>query len=263
MPHFSLKLALALRSNGGSQLIEDAEVGGQLVHMSSEAVRRAYRRWAPVYDFTFGKVADWGRMRTVDYINRLEGRVLEVGIGTGISLPHYKRSLSVTAIDLSPDMLKRARERVEREQLDHIESVMEMDAADMSFPDNSFDVVVAMYVLTVVPDPRRVMQELQRVCRPGGEVIVVNHFSKSEGIRGRVEKAMAPFASLLGWRPQFPMETLFSCDRLAVKGATELKPFGLFTLLRFEKVQEAQTMSHKTVREEGLRPVLETAKRRA
>jgi phosphatidylethanolamine/phosphatidyl-N-methylethanolamine N-methyltransferase len=238
-------------------------VGGQLVHMSSEAVRRAYRRWAPVYDFTFGKVADWGRMRTVDYINGLEGRVLEVGIGTGISLPHYKRSLKVTAIDLSPDMLKRARERVEREQLSHVEDIIEMDAGDMSFPDNSFDVVVAMYVLTVVPEPRRVMQELQRVCKPGGEVIVVNHFSKTDGLRGRVEKALAPFASLLGWRPQFPMETLFHCDRLIVKGASELKPFGLFTLLRFEKAREAQVLSHKTMRDQASRPTLQAAKRRA
>jgi phosphatidylethanolamine/phosphatidyl-N-methylethanolamine N-methyltransferase len=231
--------------------------------MSSEAVRRAYRRWAPVYDFTFGKVADWGRMRTVDYINGLEGRVLEVGIGTGISLPHYNRSLKVTAIDLSPDMLKRARERVEREQLTHVEDIIEMDAGDMSFPDNSFDVVVAMYVLTVVPEPRRVMQELQRVCKPGGEVIVVNHFSKTEGLRGKVEKALAPFASLLGWRPQFPMETLFHCDRLVVKGASELKPFGLFTLLRFEKAREAQVLNHKAKREQASRPTLQAAKRRA
>jgi phosphatidylethanolamine/phosphatidyl-N-methylethanolamine N-methyltransferase len=247
----------------GRNLVKDAEVGGQLVHMSSEAVRRAYRRWAPVYDFTFGKIADWGRMRTVDYINRLEGRVLEVGIGTGISLPHYKRSLRVTAIDLSPDMLKRARERVERERLVHVEDVIEMDAGGMSFPDNSFDVVVAMYVLTVVPDPRRVMHELQRVCKPGGEVIVVNHFSTTEGLRGKVEKAMAPFASLLGWRPQFPMDTLFQCDGLIVKGATELKPFGLFTLLRFEKAQEAQIVSHKARREHAAQPVFEAAKRRA
>jgi phosphatidylethanolamine/phosphatidyl-N-methylethanolamine N-methyltransferase len=231
--------------------------------MSSEAVRKAYRRWAPVYDFTFGKVADWGRMRTVDHINKREGRVLEVGIGTGISLPHYKRSLSVTAIDLSPDMLKRARERVEREKLTHVDDIIEMDASDMSFPDNSFDVVVAMYVLTVVPDPKRVMQELQRVCKPGGEVIVVNHFSKTEGLRGAVEKVMAPFASTLGWRPHFPMETLFDCDRLIVKGATDLKPFGLFTLLRLEKAHEWQTVSHKTMREATGRPVLETAKRRA
>jgi phosphatidylethanolamine/phosphatidyl-N-methylethanolamine N-methyltransferase len=133
----------------------------------------------------------------------------------------------------------------------------------MSFPDNSFDVVVAMYVLTVVPEPRRVMQELQRVCKPGGEVIVVNHFSKTEGLRGKVEKALAPFASLLGWRPQFPMETLFHCDRLIVKGASELKPFGLFTLLRFEKAREAGVLSHKAIREQESRPMLHAAKRRA
>src|SRR5215211_573659 len=133
------------------------------------------------------------------------------------------RSLSVTAIDLSPEMLKRARERVEKEGLFHVEDIMEMDAADMSFPDNSFDVVVAMYVLTVVPHPKQVMRELQRVCKPGGEVIVVNHFSKTNGLRGVVEKALAPFASTLGWRPQFPMETLFNCEDLVVKDATELK----------------------------------------
>jgi phosphatidylethanolamine/phosphatidyl-N-methylethanolamine N-methyltransferase len=242
--------------------LKDAEVGGQLVNMSSDAVRRAYRRWAPVYDFTFGKIADWGRMRTVDYINRLEGSVLEVGIGTGISLPHYKRTLEVTAIDLSPEMLKRARERVERERLTHVVDVAEMDAGDMSFPDNRFDVVVAMYVLTVVPDPKQVMRELQRVCKPGGQVIVVNHFSKAEGLRGAVEKALAPFAALLGWRPQFPMETLFDCDRLIVRGATQLKPFGLFTLLRFEKAHETQILSHKAMR--GQAPyVLQAAKRRA
>jgi phosphatidylethanolamine/phosphatidyl-N-methylethanolamine N-methyltransferase len=244
-------------------LARDADVGGHLVDLNEEAVRRAYKRWAPVYDFTFGKVADWGRMRTVDYINQLEGKVLEVGIGTGISLPHYKRTLNVTAIDLSPEMLKRARERVEREGLFHVEDIIEMNAADMSFPDNSFDVVVAMYVLTVVPEPKRVMRELQRVCKPGGEVIVVNHFSKTNGLRGVVEKVLAPFASTLGWRPQFPMETLFNCDELIVKGATELKPFGLFTLLRFEKAPEGETVSHKPVRESAGTIKLEAAKRRA
>jgi phosphatidylethanolamine/phosphatidyl-N-methylethanolamine N-methyltransferase len=94
-------------------------------------------------------------------------------------------------------------------------------------------------------------------------VIVVNHFSKSEGLRGRVEKALAPFAALLGWRPQFPMETLFDCDRLIVKGAMELKPFGLFTLLRFEKATEAQVTMHKTVAGQASRPKFAPVKRRA
>jgi phosphatidylethanolamine/phosphatidyl-N-methylethanolamine N-methyltransferase len=238
-------------------------VGGQLVQMSSEAVRRAYRRWAPVYDFMFGKLTDWGRMPAVDYINGREGSVLEVGIGTGISLPQYKRSLQVTAIDLSPEMLKRARERVQREGLSHVKDILEMDAGHMSFPDNSFDVVVAMYVLTVVPDPRRVMQELQRVCKPGGEVIVVNHFSKTGGLRSTAEKILAPLASVLGWRPHFPMETLFDCEQLVFKGATELKPFGMVTLVRFEKAREVRILSHKAMRNQTAAPVLEAAKRRA
>jgi phosphatidylethanolamine/phosphatidyl-N-methylethanolamine N-methyltransferase len=213
----------------------------KLAHMNEEEVRRAYARWAPVYDVTFGKVADWGRMRTVDHINTKQGRVLEVGIGTGISLPHYKRSLKVTAIDLSPEMLKRARQRVRRDRLKHIEAVIEMDAGKMTFADDSFDVVVAMYVLTVVPDPAQVMAELERVCRPGGEVIIVNHFSQSHGLRGAVEKALAPFATRLGWRPEFPMQTLMSRPRLKIVEATALKPFGLFTMLRFRKAAEGGT----------------------
>jgi phosphatidylethanolamine/phosphatidyl-N-methylethanolamine N-methyltransferase len=216
--------------------------------MNEEEVRRAYARWAPVYDFTFGKVADWGRMRTVDYINTKHGRVLEVGIGTGISLPHYKRSLRVTAIDLSPEMLKRARQRVRRERLKHIEAVIEMDAGAMTFTDDSFDVVVAMYVLTVVPDPNQVMAELERVCKPGGEVIIVNHFSQQHGLRGAVEKALAPFAKGLGWRPEFPMETLMNRPRLQVIDAINLKPFGLFTLLRFRKLAEGERRPRRTRR---------------
>ena len=216
----------------------------RLVDMNEDSLRRTYARWAPIYDVTFGKVSDWGRMRTVDYINRHnEGRVLEVGVGTGISLPHYKRSLQVTAIDLSPQMLKRARERVAKEDIGHVEAVLEMDAGAMSFPDDSFDVVVAMYVMTVVPDPKQVMFELQRVCKPGGEVVIVNHFSHDKGLRGSVEKALAPFARTLGWRPEFPVETLLTCNRLRMKAAAPLKPFGLFTLLTFEKMPEGAVVS--------------------
>ena len=100
-----------------------------------------------------------------------------------------------------------------------------------------------MYVLTVVPDPKKVMEELERVCRPGGEVIVVNHFSQSHGLRGAVEKVLAPFATRLGWRPEFPMETLLSRPRLEIVEATDLKPFGLFTMLRFRKTAEGESQA--------------------
>lgn len=203
--------------------------------MDEGAVRRAYARWAPVYDMTFGRIADAGRMRTVDHINRFNGRVLEVGVGTGISLPRYRQSLKITGIDLSPEMLAKARRRVERLRLTNVEAIIEMDAGDMSFADASFDIVVAMYVLTVVPEPARVMRELERVCRPSGQVIIVNHFSQDHGVRGAVEKAMGRFGEALGWRPDFPIDTLMVCDGLKLVDAQPLKPFGLFTMLRFIK----------------------------
>jgi phosphatidylethanolamine/phosphatidyl-N-methylethanolamine N-methyltransferase len=110
-----------------------------------------------------------------------------------------------------------------------------MDASDMSFPDNSFDVVVAMFVMTVVPEPAKVMRELERVCRQSGQVIVVNHFSAEGGVRGLVEKTMAPFAASLGWRPEFPVERLLGREALTLTEQRPLQPLGLFTMLRFVK----------------------------
>lgn len=210
-------------------------MSNRIIDMDEGAVKRAYARWAPVYDVTFGRIAEAGRNRTVEHINQYEGRVLEVGVGTGMSLPNYHRRLKITGIDLSPEMLKKARRRVVRNRLNHVEAVLEMDASDMDFPDNSFDIVVAMYVLTVVPDPIQVMRELERVCRPGGQVFVVNHFSQDHGVRGIVEKAMGRFGEKLGWRPEFPVETLMVCDRLKLVETQLMRPFGLFTIMRFVK----------------------------
>ena len=158
--------------------------------MDAAAVRHAYRRWAPVYDFTFGQIAEAGRKHAVKIINSRKGRVLEVGVGTGLSLPCYGSHLTLTGIDLSPEMLDKAREKVERRGLDNIAGLHEMDAGALAFPDESFDTVVAMYVMTVVPEPERVMRELERVCAAGGEVILVNHFSQEEG-RSRLVRAEA------------------------------------------------------------------------
>ena len=212
----------------------------KIAEMGEQAVKKAYARWAPVYDFTFGVIADAGRKRAVRHINSLPpSRVLEVGVGTGISLPGYRSDHVITGIDLSPEMLAKARERVRRAGLTNIEGIMEMDAGEMAFDDASFDVVVAMYVMTVVPDPVRVMRELERVCRPGGEIILVNHFSTDKGLRGSVERKMARFAEDLGWRPEFPKETIMVCDNLRLVSETPIQPFGLFTMLRFHKAPEA------------------------
>lgn len=210
-------------------------MGSKVPVMDEASVRDAYRRWAPVYDYTFGQVAEAGRKQAVKLINEREGSVLEVGVGTGLSLPAYASRLTVTGIDLSPEMLDKARGRVARHKLDNIEGLYEMDAGALSFADESFDTVVAMYVMTVVPEPEKVMRELERVCRKGGEVILVNHFSQDDGARGFLERKLAPFADYIGWRPVFELDRVLVCDRLRLVERRSLKPFGLFTMLRFVK----------------------------
>ncbi len=132
-------------------------------------------------------------------------------------------------------MLSKARERVMDGGLRNIEALREMDAEHLEFPDNHFTTIVAMYVMTVVPDPERVMAELERVCAPGGEVILVNHFSQEEGVRGWVERRMAPFADKIGWRSLFDISRVQVCDDLELVERKALRPLGLFTMLRFAK----------------------------
>jgi len=200
----------------------------------------AYRRWAPVYDYTFGLVAGESRRHAVQVLNQRQGRILEVGVGTGLSLPDYKSHLEVVGIDLSPEMLEKARERVNEEKLDHVTGLHEMDASDLKFADGSFDIVVAMFVMTVVPDPEKVMRELSRVVKPGGEVMLVNHFSQREGVRGWVERRMAPFADKIGWRSIFDQSRVEVCDDLQLLERKALRPFGLFTMMRFAKSDAAR-----------------------
>jgi phosphatidylethanolamine/phosphatidyl-N-methylethanolamine N-methyltransferase len=216
--------------------------GGRIVgigRIDEDVVKSAYRRWAPVYDHTFGLVAAEGRKHAVELINRRQGRVLEVGVGTGLSLPAYARHLEIVGIDLSPEMLEKAHERVEEERLTNVAGLHEMDAGNLQFPDNSFDTVVAMYVMTVVPDPEIVMRELARVAKPGGEVMLVNHFSQEEGVRGWVERRMAPFADRLGWRPVFDVGRVMGCEDLRLVEQRSLRPLGLFTMMRFTKSLDA------------------------
>jgi phosphatidylethanolamine/phosphatidyl-N-methylethanolamine N-methyltransferase len=206
--------------------------------MDEAAIKTAYRRWAPVYDNTFGRFTTEGRRHAVEIINQRHGKVLEVGVGTGLSLPDYGRHLQIVGIDLSPEMLDKAREKVAEEGLSNVTGLHEMDASELTFQTGSFDTVVAMYVMTVVPEPEKVMRELARVCKVGGEVILVNHFSQEEGVRGWVERRMAPFADKLGWHPVFDVDRVMVCDNLKLVGRRALRPWGLFTMLRFEKMRE-------------------------
>lgn len=211
--------------------------------MDEDDVREAYRRWAPVYDFTFGKISTAGRRHAVEMINNSKGKVLEVGVGTGLSLPEYKPHLEITGIDLAPEMLQKARERVKAEGLKNVAGLYEMDAGNLEFPDASFDTAVAMYVITVVPDPERVMRELARVVKPGGQVLLVNHFSQDEGVRGWVERQMAPFADLVGWHSVFETARVMGCPDLKLIERKSLRPWGIFTMMRFEKLAGAMAVA--------------------
>ncbi len=225
-----------------------ASASDAAAHQMDEAdVRDAYRRWAPVYDYTFGRISTTGRRHAVEIINGSAGKVLEVGVGTGLSLPEYKSHLEITGIDLAPEMLERARERVAAEKLTNVAGLHEMDAGNLQFPDASFDMVVAMYVITVVPDPEKVMRELARVVKPGGEVMLVNHFSQDDGVRGWVERRMAPFADLVGWHSVFNDSRVMVCDDLKLIDRRALRPWGLFTMMRFRK--EANAGRHQLAAE--------------
>ena len=200
--------------------------------LDAAAVRAAYRRWAGFYDASFGGVSAWGRRAAVRAVNALPGRrVLEVGVGTGLALPHYAPDKRVVGIDLSPDMLARARARVAAGRLAHVEALLEMDAEATSFPDASFDIAVAMFVASVVPHPRQLLTELKRVVRPGGHILFVNHFAAEGGVRWWAERMLAPASRKLGWHPDFRFEALLPPADLAAARRRPMPPFGLFTMV--------------------------------
>ncbi|HZO04054.1 MAG TPA: methyltransferase domain-containing protein [Burkholderiales bacterium] len=177
--------------------------------MQIEAVKTAYRRYARIYDMVFGAVLQPGRKAVLDALKLKPGdRVLEVGVGTGISLPLYPREVRITGIDVSREMLERARARVARAKLPNVEALLEMDAEAMSFPDASFDKVVAMYVVSVVPRPARLLEELHRVCRPDGEIFIVNHFQSENRVMGAIERMLGTVSSQIGFDPQVDLRSL-------------------------------------------------------
>jgi phosphatidylethanolamine/phosphatidyl-N-methylethanolamine N-methyltransferase len=202
-------------------------------------IEKAYARWAPVYDLVFGAVFDKGRQAAIAAAERIGGRILEVGVGTGISLPDYARSNRLTGVDISVPMLKKARERVTAQGLANVEALAVMDAAQMALPDASFDVVVAQYVITAVPHPEATLDEFARVLRPGGEIVLVNHIGAETGFRRAFEQGFAPVARQLGWRPEFPWARLGAwVERARGMRLIErrpMPPLGHFSLIRFGK----------------------------
>src|SRR5262245_54311610 len=166
-------------------------------------LNNAYAAWAPIYDIVFGAVFDQGRKASIEAAERIGGRILDVGIGTGISLEDFSPANRVIGVDISEPMLRRAHRRVIESNLAHVEGLAVMDAEKLGFPDNAFDVLVAQYVITAVPNPDATLDEFVRVTKPGGEIILVNHIGAESGPRMLFEAAFAPVARRLGWRPEF------------------------------------------------------------
>lgn len=211
--------------------------------MRTSTIRSAYRRYAAIYDAVFGDVFEAGRRRATEIINDMAGpqRVLEIGVGTGLSLDLYRPDHRVVGIDLSPEMLKRAHDRVAKRHLPQVEALMEMNAEHLSFEDESFDVVAAMHVVSVVSDPQQVMREMQRVCKPGGTILIVNHFSdENSRIMSRLERMLAPCAGMLGWHPYFPFQPLLDGhDDLNLLSVEPQRPLGMFKVVRLRKETQA------------------------
>ena len=201
--------------------------------MEIEAIRAAYRRYARIYDAVFGPILHPGRKQIIDALNCRPGdTILEVGVGTGLSLPLYPGNVKVTGIDISTEMLEKARARVEEGGLSQVQAVLEMDAEELRFPDSNFDKVVAMYVVSVVSDPSRVVEEMRRVCKPGGEIFIVNHFRARNPVIRVLEGLLSPLAKLVGFHPDLALEDLLEKTRLDVVDIRSTNLFGYWKVLR-------------------------------
>jgi phosphatidylethanolamine/phosphatidyl-N-methylethanolamine N-methyltransferase len=188
--------------------------------VENDFVEGVYDKLAKVYDLTFGPTLHPGRLQAIQRMGITgQDRVLEVGVGTGINLSLYPRDATVTGIDFSSSMLEKARERAVRKDVPHSLRLLQMDAADLKFADDSFDIVYAPYLISVVPDPVRVAQEMRRVCRPGGRIVILNHFLSPNPILSRLERSISPFTIHIGFKSDL--------DLPAFLAQAELQPISI------------------------------------
>jgi phosphatidylethanolamine/phosphatidyl-N-methylethanolamine N-methyltransferase len=217
-----------------------SEIRREIAQLENAHVEEAYARWAPVYDLAFTAVMAPGRRAAVAAAQRRGGLILDVGVGTGLELPMFDPRVSVVGVDLSEPMLRRAQGRAARENLRQVAGLCVMDATRLAFAAGHFDSVVAPYVLTVVPDPAATLDELARVVKPGGEIVLVNHVGAEAGPIAWVEAWLGKKSASLGWRPEFPWAILG--DWIAARPGVRLverrriAPLGLFTLARIERM---------------------------
>jgi ubiquinone/menaquinone biosynthesis C-methylase UbiE len=204
-----------------------------------QVMENAYARWAPVYDALCGPVFVSGRRAAARAARHVGGRILEIGVGTGLSFDDYDSTTEIVGIDLSGPMIARARKRAASGRYPFVKGLAVMDAHNLSYEDASFDCVVGQFVITLVADPERVLSECARVLRPGGQIILVNHLYSERGIAAAIERLLANKARALGLRPEFPFARLAAWAQS--HGGAELierrkvPPFGVYTLVRFRR----------------------------
>jgi phosphatidylethanolamine/phosphatidyl-N-methylethanolamine N-methyltransferase len=204
---------------------------------------RTYRLFSGSYDIVFGPVFHPGRKDAVRIANDRPGqRILEVGVGTGLSLPHFRPDSRVTGIDVSAEMLARAQRRAKRLQLAHVKGLHVMDAENLEFPDSSFDAVLALYVASVVPNPARFAAEMRRVCIPGGTIVVVNHFTSEHLLLRLVEKRLARSARHIGFHADFPFDAFRRDSQLSIREVRPSNLFGYWKLLRCVNEKPASSL---------------------
>lgn len=206
-----------------------------------QVMEKAYARWAPVYDVLCGPVFLNGRRAAAAAARQVGGRILEIGVGTGLSFDDYDATTEIAGIDISEPMIARARERLKSGRYPWVKDLQVMDAHALDYPDASFDCVVGQFVITLVEDPERVLSECARVVKPGGQIVLVNHLYSERGLAAAVERLLAQKARKLGLRPEFPFARLAAWAEQ--HGGAELierrkvKPFGVYTLVRFRRVE--------------------------
>ncbi len=204
---------------------------------------RTYRLFSGSYDIVFGPVFHPGRKEAVRIANDRPGqRILETGVGTGLSLPYFRADSRVTGIDISAEMLEKARHRVVRQGLAQVAGLHVMDAEHLDFEDNSFDAVLALYVASVVPSPARFAAEMRRVCIPGGTIVLVNHFTSENWALRFMEKRLAHVARHIGFHADFPLDAFLRESALAVREIRPSNLFGYWRLLRCINEKPASTL---------------------
>jgi phosphatidylethanolamine/phosphatidyl-N-methylethanolamine N-methyltransferase len=196
---------------------------------------RIYSDFAGLYDHVFTRVFS---KRIHEVVRRLGirpgARVLEVGIGTGLSLDAYPRHCHVVGIDLSMEMLDHARGKMSPLRHGHIE-LRQMDALHMDFPDDSFDFVTAFHVVTVVPNPQRLVEEMARVCKPDGQVVIINHFSSPRKVIRKVVNLVDPLTRRLGWSTRLSLDDAINGTPLSLESRYKTSPWSLFTVVEARK----------------------------